>query len=402
MADLSQFGQFFAEAALRASQTEEAAADDFAIEFIDSQTFVDTDYQQEWLVRNILVKDQPAIIGGPRKSLKTSILVDLAVSLAGGVPFLQRFPIEFKWRVGVISGESGERTLQETFLRVCRSKAVCDPALLKVFWFFRMPHLSDAEHLEMLYSEIQDHELEAIIFDPLYLGLLAGNTDAQASNLYHIGPLLARLCETCLDAGATPILAHHTRKQLNDPYHAPELEDLAFAGVQEFARQWLLIGRREKYEPGTGQHRLWLNVGGSAGHSGSWAVDIDEGQLRANFTGRRWNVQVRSATAEREADRERRDDQREEQRQERDELGRQRMLAALRQYPNGETLNVLREAAGMGGAAARRALNQLVDACDVDEVDVMKPAGQSGTRSYPGYRLSIWDQLSERDEDDEQ
>ena len=113
MTDLSHLGQFFIESALSSSQTEEAAADDFSINFIDSQTFVDTDYQQEWLVPNILVKNQPAIIGGPRKSLKTSILVDLAVALAGGVPFLGRFHVEHQWRVGVISGESGERTLQD-------------------------------------------------------------------------------------------------------------------------------------------------------------------------------------------------------------------------------------------------------------------------------------------------
>src|SRR5262249_34682913 len=140
-----------------------------------------------------------------------------------------------------------------------------------------------------------------VIIDPLYLCLLAGNVEGrQASNLYDMGPLLLGIAQTCLDAGATPILVHHARKQ-NQAIRGREgepldLEDLAYSGVAEFARQWLLVARREEFDPEVGEHELWLSVGGSAGHAGLYGLDVREGVLDDAFGGRQWQVIVQSAT----------------------------------------------------------------------------------------------------------
>ena len=52
---------------------------DVSLEALTSGT-----YSHNWLIKNVLVEGSPMIVGGPKKALKTSILLDLAVSLGIG------------------------------------------------------------------------------------------------------------------------------------------------------------------------------------------------------------------------------------------------------------------------------------------------------------------------------
>src|SRR5262249_50623485 len=78
--------------------------------FMDSAEFLAGDYRAEFLVPRILVRGQPAVIGGASKTLKTSVVLDLAVSMATATPFLGTFPVNRRTRIGIASGESGEFT----------------------------------------------------------------------------------------------------------------------------------------------------------------------------------------------------------------------------------------------------------------------------------------------------
>ncbi len=275
---------------------------DVSLEALTSGTFT-----HNWLIKNVLVEGSPMIVGGPKKALKTSILLDLAVSLGVGesAMFLNhhRFRVEKHVAVGMYSGESNAPTVATTVRNILASKNR-KPAEVQVYLQFATPKLSVDGDIAAVSAFIKRRNLKVIIFDPAYTSLLKGNAKASASNVFDMGEVLSKITEACLAAGATPVFAHHTVKHAGmkagrngsmfQTHEPAELGDLAFAGFGEFARQWILLARRAEYEPGTGKHQLWLTTGGSAGFNGCYALDVDEGVLQEDFSGKKWEVTVQT------------------------------------------------------------------------------------------------------------
>jgi replicative DNA helicase len=250
-------------------------------------------YSRGWLVQGVLVRGQPAVIGGAKKTLKTSLAIDMAVSLGTGTPFLGHFAVPEKARVAVFSGESGEATVQETARRVAEARKVKLDGACAVLWSFDLPQLHRKVNRDGLRLFLKSQGVRVVIIDPLYLCLLGGGQGTSASNLYEIGPLLRSAAAAALKAGATPIFVHHFTKSAAKKTDGLDLDDLAFSGVAEFVRQWMLVGRRTPYQPGSGEHDLFMAVGGSAGHTGGWQLRIKEGVLQDDFGGRKWSVSVK-------------------------------------------------------------------------------------------------------------
>ena len=282
------------------------------------------DYQQTYLIPGVYVPKQPCLVGGPRKGMKTSILIALAIALAACLRFLGHFVVTRPVKVIILSGESGMATLQETARRIAKSMGLLLSEIENLFWSDFLPRLDDAQHLDALERMIEETGCEVLIVDPAYLCLPGGD----AGNIFIQGSLLRNINEICQRHGVGLVLAHHFRKRAKAKsaadFDPPELDDLSWSGFAEFARQWILLGRRESYEPGSGEHRLWMSVGGSAGHSALWGVDISEG---VSGEPRHWNVELLTP-----------DEARVEKK---GGIIRQRLLDAMREFPEGTTKTLL-------------------------------------------------------------
>lgn len=352
-------------------------------ERITSAELAGGDYSLSYLVEGVLVDQQPGLVSGPHKSLKTNILVDLSISLAAGGRFLGVFRVPEAVRVGVMSGESGLATLQETGQRIARAAGYDLAMLDNLVWSPDLPIFGHLEYMAALRDFIKADGLRVVVIDPAYLCTpLAAD---KANNLFAMGELLRSVNDVCQDAGCTLLIAHHMKRTgvAHDP---PELSDAAWSGWAEWARQWLLINRREKYDPDSnGEHKLWFAVGGSAGHSGLWGVDIEEGRRDAP-EGRYWDVTVRPASDVRA---EVKDDRQAEKRREASakfEKELDTVAQALDEHPDGATRTRLREHCGMSGTKFGKAIAELVrrgiaETCDVQVSNHKKPS--EGYRRAP-------------------
>ena len=337
----------------------------------------EADCRLDYLIDGLLVAGQPLIVAGAQKTLKTNLTLAACISLASGKPFLGR-SITRQVKVCMCSGESGMATIQETARRICKSRGLSLPDLENFLFAPRLPRLGGLGVEELvLASLLARHAVEVLVLDPAYM-CIPGD---EASNLFVMGERLRKLADICQKYQCTLVLLHHTKHGVVNPHEPPELADIAWAGFAEFARQWWLLGRREKYAPGTGLHRLWFNAGGSAGHSTLLGLNIDEG---AQLGARKWQVQVLSADEARKKARAAIAREKQAEQSEAVDLAVQAIVRVLEQLPTGtgETPRTLRDLARLGAVTAGHALARAMQQGLIETVAVHKNGKQ-----YEGYRI---------------
>jgi hypothetical protein len=277
-----------------------AAADDRAYQFKPVRITELAPARSEWLIPGVLVKDEAFVIGGPMRSFKSLVALNLGIALATGRPFLGHFRRSVweqrevrtvflcgemsqaaAWESAALMGDLGPRS-------VVRDRPIPYAPLTLVsaaerwrprelFIGFDLPRLGVPTDLRELGRGLADGGFEVCLTDPLYLTMLVGRDPSEAANLFATGPLLDEVVGRCREAGCQVGFIHHTVKGVTKPGPPIGQEALSYGGISEYFRQRILLNHREAFSTDLGLAKLWLQAGGSAGHGGCWGLDVRVG-----------------------------------------------------------------------------------------------------------------------------
>ena len=256
--------------------------------------FDDEPEPRSYIIDNILVEGESAIIGGAMKTLKTSIAMDMALSIRSAHPFLGHFKItqpdaEFGAPPTVLfmSAESGKQTLHDLRLRICASKGI-DPqsGLARIAFCPIVPKFGNQKMMDVFRQALDDLQPSVLFVDPAYVAMPAG----VSSSLTDMGVALYEMINTAAERNITFILLAHSKKNQKNGKR-PTLDDLSGVGYAEAFRQWVLLNRIKSYQ-NDGHHELYMMAGGSAGHDGLYTLHVDEGRKPKEPTDppRRWEI----------------------------------------------------------------------------------------------------------------
>lgn len=168
---------------------------------------VDSAPPRRWLVRNIIISGTYGGFAAEDTSGKSLAALDLAVNVAAGGRWLDRYPIDDPGQVLMFLGEGDE---EET---VRRGRAIANFyghtfEELPMRISHRVPKLTDELHIAYLRSELEQHPARLVVLDPLYLAI----TGVKTSDLSEVGGALEPIQRACQEGGATLWIAHHWNK----------------------------------------------------------------------------------------------------------------------------------------------------------------------------------------------
>jgi AAA domain len=163
-----------------------------------------------WLVQGLWPADAYGVLAAEDKAGKTWAILDLAVSVAAGRPWLGAFPCPQAGRVLVFLGEGDQRAVVRRLRAICAHKHLAVEELAaRIRLCFRVPRLTSGADLAAVGAELAAAPAALVILDPLYLAV---GTAGAGADLYAMGRVLSAIQGVCQHAGAALVVVTHWNK----------------------------------------------------------------------------------------------------------------------------------------------------------------------------------------------
>ena len=176
-----------------------------------------------WQVPGFWMKASHGIVAGEPKSFKSTLVMDLMMSIASGAPFLGKFPVEETGTVLYIQNENAEWIMKDRFEKMLLNKGLVGKVShqntstkLKVKFAPDVPlyminqqgfMLTDEDQQEFLEETIQTMKPKLIVLDPLYLMF-----DGDIASAQELFPILQWLLYLKNEYNCGIMLIHHWNK----------------------------------------------------------------------------------------------------------------------------------------------------------------------------------------------
>jgi len=173
----------------------------------------------EYLVSNLVPLPSLSIFYGPPASLKSMVLMDMAISVATGTPFLPNQAGEggFSTTQAPVlwyDYDNGKRRCAERFGAMAKKRGLSlDRPLSDIpFYYVSVPshalNLNDAESVAHLSRIVESKGIKLLVIDNL--GAASGGVDENSTQMV---PVMGNLRRTAEQFGLACIVIHHARKQ---------------------------------------------------------------------------------------------------------------------------------------------------------------------------------------------
>ncbi len=175
-----------------------------------------------WLVEGFWTRKSHGIVAGEPKSFKSTLTLDLAVSVASGQPFLGQFEVNEPGPVLIIQNENAPWIMKDRLNKIRTSRGLTGdvlrieegvyqitfPQALPIYYINQQGFSFDNDyHKDILVKIMRQVNPVLVIFDPLYL-MFAGDVNTSKD----LNPVLTWLLNLKDQFQCSLILIHHWKK----------------------------------------------------------------------------------------------------------------------------------------------------------------------------------------------